>query len=239
MKSIKILFCCSLDNKSILKKKIESCYECCDIKVIKKEEFDLNVKYEAYFFEVDSHDTSGFEKAKYIRKKYNNPLIIFISSSIELALTGYKYNAFRFLMIEKLKEDLPLILNDIKKFYEFSNRFIGVKDKKNQVIPLYFKDIVFLISEGNYIDIHTEDNIFRKRCNVKYFLGICGNEIFIYIEKGILINMRYVRDFNRLTGELTIKSGMHMSVRKKFKENFIREWNRLKSGCNIFKVLPE
>ena len=56
---------------------------------------------------------------------------------------------------------------------------------------------------------------------------------------GILINMRYVRDFNRLTGELTIKSGMHMSVRKKFKENFIREWNRLKSGRNIFKVLPE
>ena len=69
MNSIKILFCCSLDNKSILKKKIESSYECCDIKVIKKEEFDLNVKYEAYFFEVDSHDTSGFEKAKYIIKK--------------------------------------------------------------------------------------------------------------------------------------------------------------------------
>lgn len=228
MNLINILFCCNSEYKTVLKGVGESCSAWCNIKMIKKEDFDLNVRYEVYFFEVDTCDTTGFEKAKYIKQKYSDSLIIFISPSIELALIGYKYNAFRFLMSDKLKSELPLILTDINKYYEFSNHFINVKDKKNHSISLCSRDIVFIVSEGNYIDIHTEGDIFRKRCTVKHFRHICADEIFAYIEKGILINMRYGTSFNRLTGELLIKSGKHLYVRKNFKATFLKEWNKLK-----------
>lgn len=226
MKSIKVLFCCNVDYKAVLKKVLKPYSVWCDIDIINRNEFDLSLKYDVYFLEVDLLDFSGFEKAKCIQQKYSNALIIFISPAIELSLIGYEYNAFRFLISDKIKEEMPAILNDIKKYYKLSNCYIRVKDKKNQMISLYFRDIIFIISEGNYIDIHTEKDVFRKRCNVKYFREICGYEIFTYVEKGILVNVRYVKIYSPLTGELITKNGIHMNVRKKFKDNFLKDCKR-------------
>ena len=63
---------------------------------------------QAAFLDIDLPDLNGLEIAAILRQRYPEMVLIFVTSFIEYAPSGYKVNAFRYLLKAKLDEELLL-----------------------------------------------------------------------------------------------------------------------------------
>lgn len=184
------------------------------------ETFSIHEQYDIYFLDIDMPTVSGFTLATEIHERYPDALLIFLTSHEEFSMDGYEYRAFRFISKKRLDEMLPRVVRDVKEYYRRLEQYTTVKDN-GITIPLLIHEIDMIISEGNYMNIYHGSECYRKRIKVKKFLMQYAEELFIHVERGILVNMRNVKRFDMENMEVYMKSGRHTKVGKKYKEEFL------------------
>lgn len=97
---------------------------------------------QAAFLDIDLPDLNGLEIAAILRQRYPEMILIFVTSFIEYAPSGYKVNAFRYLLKAKLDEELSSCMDDLQeKLYE-NNRVIQIR-QKDRFLPIAIKDILY------------------------------------------------------------------------------------------------
>ncbi len=181
--------------------------------LIRKKDPDL------IFMDIELADGSAFE---YLKNSNLKKPIIFTTAYDEYALKAFKFNSIDYLLkpisadkveqaiikFENLKISFKVNSSDEKDFFgdvleqkvkeilnkrESSSIKKRISIKNNGVISLTdISDILWIKSDGNYINLITKDKKFLYRSTLSGFLRKLDNSKFFRVHKSIVINIEHV-----------------------------------------------
>lgn len=183
------------------------------------EEFIFN--YEDYknfnilLLDIEMKEINGVELAKKIRNKDKNIQIIFISGYSEYIGEGYDVEALNFL-VKPIREDkLFDVLNRAIERSETRKKYILIKEKDEQ-IKIYLDDIVYIVSDRNYVIIYGLKDEWRCR-NTLTDMEEMLDKRFLKLSRSEIINLEYIERMSKTAVEMT--SGIKLFIpRGKFQE---------------------
>ena len=85
---------------------------------------------------------NGLDVAKVLHQRYPEMILIFVTFFIKYAPSGYKVNAFRYLLKTQLDEELSDCLDDLQEKLYDTNRTIQIR-QRDRILPLAIKSILY------------------------------------------------------------------------------------------------
>lgn len=145
------------------------------------------------FLDIDMPYFSGMDIAAYLNEKSPNTLLIFVTSQDALVYQTFAYRPFGFLRKTHFVEELPELMLRIKKELNKCQNDIVI-NKGRELVRILIKDILYIESEGNYLDIYTSDNVIRVRETLTTMEKELLEKGFVRCHKGYLINIDYMEE---------------------------------------------
>lgn len=174
------------------------------------------------FLDINMPGISGLQ---FIEKLQIKPYIIFTTAYSEYAIESYDFEAVDYLLkpiefdrfykaVNKVKRQIQL--NSIQQDSLLS-KFIFVKDGYKQ-IKICIDEILFVQSEGNYLNIVTVKEKVLARMTFPYLLEKLPRNLFFRIHNSYVINVSHIQkieDNQIFIGDVKIPMGI------KYKERFL------------------
>ncbi len=191
-------------------------------------------KPDAVFLDINMPDMSGVDVARYLKRKYPDISIVFVSGYSEYALEAYELSACDYIMkpfkgeriqktIHRLKEkELATIPSGKQKEREL---LIETVQKK---VFIKLSEILFLESKRPKILIKTVCNEFLTRGDLQTFENMLSQDGFFRSHKGYIVNLDYVKEIlpSGRTYEIVLNSG----------DKVLLSRNREKVLRQVFKI---
>lgn len=174
-------------------------------------EFDIS-NIQALFLDIDMPELNGIELARQLRTKNLDLIIVFVTDFIEYAPYGYRVEAFRYLLKNRLDMELHLTLDEVvdKLYSEQATIEIRVEGETEKLL---LKDIVYIEGTGHRaVLIHTRGRSSPLECSGK--LSCFEQELrergFLRLQRSYLANMNCIK---RISGYKAIfKDGTELKV---------------------------
>lgn len=120
---------------------------------------------------------------------------------ISILIEQNNYQKKQFLKAQKLSENLKQEISDIKnEKLTGAERFLFKSDNDDIELQVKFEDIIFIKSEGNYVEVHFKDKnkvskqLIRNR--IKAIEASLPNHIFFRCHNRYIINKNYITRVN-------------------------------------------
>lgn len=165
------------------------------------EQIDKN-SIDILFLDIDMPYHNGMDIAGYIKEQKLDIILVFVTSHDALVYRTFAYRPFAFLRKTCLDEDLAEFSQRIGKELEQKKSELMLT-KGTELCKVKIKDIVYMESEGNYINIVTTDNTFRFRETMTFMETELAPKGFIRCHKGYLVNPDYIETYR--TNSLAIR----------------------------------
>ena len=167
---------------------------------------------------------NGFEMLELVD---NPPPVIFCTAYDEFAIKAFEQNAIDYLLKPfsktRLLEALSKIkiskvsdaqgVNDILISAEPLER-IAVKNSKTiDIIPV--KEIRFIKSQDDYVEIHTKDKSYLKNQRLKFYESALNNDQFVRVHRQYIVNIEYINKLDKYGKESYIallKNGESINI---------------------------
>jgi DNA-binding LytR/AlgR family response regulator len=186
----------------------------------KGEEFisDFNDQnFNLVFLDIYMGRLNGIETAKEIRKKDNNCIIVFMTTSTDFALDAYSLDASQYLV-------KPITYDKIKKIFDkcleqFSNsmRFIEIIENSS-TIKILLKDIYYIEVYDKTCFIHKKDEVIKTYSSLAKLCDLLGGVPFLKCHRSYIVNMFYINEI--LSNDFILKNGEKIPITKNDKLNF-------------------
>lgn len=149
----------------------------------------------AAFLDIEMPGGNGIELAKQLRIKYPEMILVFVTAYIEYAPSGYKVDAFRYLLKSKVDEELREILEGIRERLYNSSDVVSLKTRDGDcVLPL--KDVLYFEGTAQRMVLaHVMGHEGPVTCQGKLSAleeSLSGKG-FLRIQKSFLVNMAHLR----------------------------------------------
>lgn len=170
--------------------------------------------YDLYLLDVQLPDINGLEIARQIRRRYEEPVLIYITNYVDYAVEAFEVNAFRYITKQALEEKLPQAyqaMNTLLKKKKVSDRLYRIERYGSQEKILY-RDIYYLKKDRKYVIIVHKDGKSRVRSTMKEILEELQDERFLAIDRSFAVNINYVQAIKNY--EIYIKNGDILPVSK-------------------------
>ena len=154
------------------------------------------------FLDIDMPYHNGMDIAGYINEQKLDIILVFVTSYDALVYKTFAYSPFAFIRKTCLGEDLAEFSTRIGKELEQKKSEL-ILTKGMEICRIRIKDIVYMESEGNYMNIITIDNIFKFRETMTFMENELASKGFIRCHKGYMVNSDYVETYK--TNSLAIK----------------------------------
>ncbi len=155
-----------------------------------------------YILDIDMPGTDGIALALRIREAQPNAILFFYTSHIEYATEGYKVEARRYLLKGGNEDYITEALDyAIDKIQKTKNETIQLKHF-HDTINLPIADIQYVQREGRALSIYTQTmGTITTYESIKQLHYRINRPYFVFIDRGIFINIDYVRrtDHNTIT----------------------------------------
>ena len=203
-------------NKALAEKILEEeniSYEICTYtNMIEMTEALVNVKKAAPFdvllSDILATDMNGIEAAEKLRGIGEQLDIIFISSTAEYALDGYRVQALRYLKkpvdLEQLREAL---LISYRKHTCKEGLAINIEGKMTNI---NYKDIYYIESCGREVDIHVDGRVLPAHIKISDMEKMLPEKEFFRCHRSYIVNFKNMEKLERY--EITMKDGDIISV---------------------------
>ena len=172
--------------------------------------------YQLYFLDILMPGKTGLQVAEDIRKTDKTAHIIFLTSSLEYAIEGYKVRAYDYL-------EKPL---DTDRLYHTLEELLGTREcpsakwlqvKSNGIIKnIPYNNICYIEAKRNKLLV-VENNGERSETYGTFSSILTlleGETDFTQTHRSFLINMRYIREF--ATTSVTLQSGEEIPVSRNY-----------------------
>lgn len=218
---------------------IEIVGECADgiqaVEAIEKLNPDL------VFLDIQMPGMGGFEVIENMRVE-KTPVIIFVTAFDEFALRAFQVYAFDYLLkpfeIERMKttilrakeqiqkrenpgldERLKELIKSLKESEKFLKR-LTVKSRGKTVF-LLVDEIDYIVSDGNYLNLHTGSQTHLIRASLQYFEMRLDPEKFVRIHRSTIINLDSVKEMHPLfNGDrlIIMKNDKELNLSRKYRD---------------------
>lgn len=176
--------------------------------------------FDIFILDVELPDMNGLMLAQKIRMYQFRPRLIFISSHIEYSPAGYEQQAYRYIMKDEISEKLPPALDFLVKEMEEVKKRYYIIETYSTLKKLDHDDIYYLQKEGKYIWFYTAGGEEKERCSLSSAFNRLQSEDFLYIDKGIIVNIKHVLQISggkiimRDKKEFPVSAGQFQKVKK-------------------------
>lgn len=145
------------------------------------------------FLDVDMPDMNGIDVARNLRVTCPDIFIVFVTAWIKYAPAGYYVNAFRYLLKQRLDEELNQCLDDIRNKIAHSQEQIQLQGRE-WPIEIGLNDILYF--EGSayrMVQLHTLDGkTIECRGKLLELEESLRSKGFLRIQKSFIINMHHI-----------------------------------------------
>lgn len=172
-------------------------------------------QFDIIFMGIDFDDGNGLEEI--IRNpRYRESIVIFVTLHGEEVFNGYKANAFRFLLKpiqqDALVEALDSALSHLKE-----NRILVFQSDRSEIC-IKLKDIVYLETNEKMVGIRTKKDFYSARGTISEFMRRLNFKNFYSPHRSYIINMDYVKAFDRK--QIVMDNDEKISISRLKKETF-------------------
>lgn len=140
---------------------------------------------------------------------------------------AFSCHAFEYIVKPFSPQRVKEVLNDAVKLIPSASEYVELySDRKTLRIAL--GDIVSAVTDAHYLEVALSDgSSLRCRMTIRQFFGqINGNERFILINKGIIVNADYITDFENNCCILENGARLPIRVRDRLSiEQAVRNYN--------------
>lgn len=201
------------------------------------------------FLDIDMKDMTGFQVLENIEVS-PKPVVVFITAHDQYALKAFDFEAFDFLLkpfkeerffrtIEKVMQvpaketgkDFESKLKHLLSLYQPNAGPVMNKQKmlvkqRNKTLLVDIPEIKYIIADGYYVEIFTDDKKFVIREPLSRLIDTLGSA-FIRIHRSTIINSAFIREIlhsNYSEIDVKMKDDKVLSVSKSYRKEFM---NRL------------
>lgn len=153
-------------------------------------------------------DMNGIEAAEKLRQLGEQLDIIFISSTAEYALEGYRVQALRYIQkpvdIEKLREAIML------SYHKYSCKEGIAVSVEGKSVNISFEEISYMESSGRDIEIHVDGKVLTTHIKISDMEKMLPQKDYFRCHRSYIVNMNYVESIERY--QITMKDGDYVPV---------------------------
>lgn len=169
-------------------------------------------------------EKAGLEIAEFISKKNNTPFIFITAhSDVNMIREIVKTKPAGYITKPLKKSDLFAAINlAIENINSKENETIKIKDGYSTVI-ISLSSILYIESEGNYINIFCEEKKYVSRQSLESILSELDPTVFFRIHRSYLINTSKIKKFSKkevILGNTTLPVSRNVGDEL---ENFIQQ----------------
>lgn len=178
---------------------------------------DSNCSFDFIFLDINMK-TDGLKTADLLRKRLKNFILIFITSYQEYVYEAFDVEAFDYILKPIDDEKLSRTLQRaVKKIIQHHDDFIVIY-KNRQAIKVNLIDVVYFEIRGRVITVHCKNNIIEYYEKIKILEQKILEHGFFRCHKSYLINLKYVKKFNK--NEIIFDNGEKVLMSKRRYEDF-------------------
>lgn len=161
--------------------------------------------YDLILLDIEMPNVSGMELAEKIKPHLPNIKIIFITSHIEYAIDAFELSIFRYVPKTECDARLPVALNDALRLIQIEVDKIYTVSNNARLEKVLYKDILYIQRDGKNAAISSPTGMIKVRKSLQQVYEELNTQEFIYIDRGIIVNIIHVMKIKDSTAFL--KSG--------------------------------
>ncbi len=186
--------------------------------------------YDVVFSDIQMKGMDGIEFGTILRERYPRIYLIFLTSYSEYAVDSYTIDAYQYILKQQMEERIPQVLDSLIERIKRERKQYRLVTAVNDMHKLYYKDIIYIkkIKSSKYVEYVTVNGNYRERISLEQILQEMKDYSFILIERGYIVNIRYII---RMKGNIIyLKNNEEVIVsRARFKEvkaSISRNWGK-------------
>ncbi len=198
-------------------------------------DLEENKNYDIYFFDVEMPMIDGLTLAQKVKAVEEDAYIVFVTSHEKYAIPSYKIRANYYILQEEYKEELVKVLERIwgeiqlERMRQDTQYYVIQNEVRSHRIR--YDDILYLTKEKKYTVMHCRKDDYKERNSLDNVFQKLPGESFIYIDRGCIVNLRYVVEMT--PGEITLFDGVRyvpLTVSRRMntevKERLAKYWRK-------------
>jgi len=192
------------------------------ISVLQEDKIDL------MFLDIQMPKLTGLDFLKTLK---NPPKVIIITAYRDFAVEGYELDVIDYLLkpvsFERFlkamnkyfenNDSKPILLSDDRQSLS-SDLFIYVKENK-KVQKIYLRDILYIESLKEYIQIHTNSNKIVTKVQIGYIEKQLPQDHFLRIHKSFIVGLMHVTAFTSHSIEI---GDIELPLSRSYKESVLK-----------------
>lgn len=155
------------------------------------------------FLDIDMPVFTGMDIAAFLNEKHPNTILVFVTSHDALVYQSFVYRPFGFVRKTHLEGELQELIERIGKELLRRKRDLVIC-KGQEWIRILLQDILYIEAEGNYLHIHTPNEVFRVRETMTHMEKEVLEKGFLRCHKGYLINAEHIEKYKTTEVDLRI-----------------------------------
>lgn len=207
----------------------------------------INFQPDLVLLDIQMPEMNGFEALEATRHIFI-PAIIFVTAYDQYALKAFEKSAVDYLLkpyddarfyqsierakkiisagdtqkqIQRIEELLTTIHNSSTRFPVSYQKRLGIKNNR-QVTFIPVENIMFIESEGNFVNIHTQSGMKIANYTFKQLHPILDPQIFMRIHKSFMVNFDYIEriePYYHGDYHVFLKNGKKLKLSRNYKES--------------------
>lgn len=175
-----------------------------------------HAEYDLLLLDIDLPGMNGVAFGKWLREQNNSVSIIFVSSREDRVFDTFEIESVGFVRKNRLLEDVPFVVRrflDQRRKAEGEKKLVVETREKILVIPL--KQIVYIEGARNSQLVHRDGQSepIQVRRSMQELEEQLYEEGFLRIQKGYLVNFRYIRLIE--DGSILLTNGERLSMSRR------------------------
>lgn len=183
--------------------------------------------FSVVFMDIYMNGSDGVLTARRLRERDSSCILIFMTTSTEHMPDAFSCHAFEYIVKPLSPRRVKEVLSDALKMLPSRAEYIELySDRKT--VRAALGEIVSAVTDAHYLDVGLADGT-SLRCRMtigRFSEQTNGDERFILINKGIIVNADYITDFENSC--CVLKNGVRFPIRVRDRlkiEQTVRDYN--------------
>jgi DNA-binding LytR/AlgR family response regulator len=152
-----------------------------------------------YIMDIELPGINGLEVARKIRQLDKYAVIIFMTNYEHYVFDAFEVNTFRYIIKDKMDD---MLVNALEAAFEQvisqeKYKYISIKNRDNGILRIELDEIISIEKVGKFTEFRLKNGtLVRDTRTLKNLIDIIKSECFVIAQKGVIVNVRNIVNFN-------------------------------------------
>lgn len=143
------------------------------------------------FLDIDMPKLNGMDIAEKLLNENTDTLLVFVTSHDALVYKSFRYHPFSFIRKSHFDDEIAYVAKSIIEACNKHREIFSFKTSEG-IYRISIRDILYFESDSNYLQLHTEKELYRFRGTLSSLEKELLPKGFIRTHKGFLVNQQHI-----------------------------------------------